>query len=59
MRRTSMSNGWLKGMVTGAILGASAATVYGMMNWQVERKLGRAAVNAGKTISEKTQNWFS
>ncbi len=54
-----MSNGWLKGMVTGAILGASAATVYGMMNWQVERKLGRAAVNAGKTISEKTQNWFS
>ena len=41
-----------------SLLGASAATVYGMMNWQVERKLGRAAMNAGRTVSEKVQDWF-
>ena len=53
-----MKRGWIKGMIAGAVLGASAATVYGMMNWQVERKLGRAAMNAGRTMSEKVQDWF-
>ena len=54
----AMKRGWIKGMIAGAVLGASAATVYGMMNWQVERKLGRAAMNAGRTMSEKVQDWF-
>lgn len=53
-----MKSGLIKGMVAGAVIGASAATVYGMMNWQTERRLGRAAANVGKTISEKTQTWF-
>lgn len=53
-----MKKGLIKGMIAGAMLGASAATVYGMMNWQTERRMGKAAASMGRTISEKTQTWF-
>ena len=53
-----MKTGLIKGMIAGAMLGASAATVYGMMNWQTERRLGKAAASVGKTISDKAQTWF-
>lgn len=53
-----MKAGVIRGMIAGSVIGASAATLYAMMNWQTERKLGRAAVNVGKAISEKAQNWF-
>ena len=33
-----MKKGWIRGMIAGAMLGASAATVYGMMNWEQERR---------------------
>ena len=54
-----MKKGLVRGMIAGAVIGASAATVYGMMNWQTERKLGRAAIQVGKAISDKAQSWFA
>lgn len=48
-----MKKGWVRGMIAGAMLGASAATVYGMMNWEQERRMGRFMMNAGHSIARK------
>ena len=53
-----MKKSWVRGMIAGAMIGASAATVYGMMNWQTERKMARAAMNAGRAIMDKTHKMF-
>lgn len=53
-----MKKGWVRGMITGAMIGASAATVYGMMNWEQERKMGRYVMNAGHAIAHKTMKMF-
>ena len=45
-------------MIAGAIVGASAATVYGMMNWEQERKMGRYMMNAGHAIVNKATKMF-
>ncbi len=53
-----MKKGWVRGMIAGAMLGASAATVYGMMNWEQERRMGRFMMNAGHAIAHKAGKMF-
>ena len=48
----------MRGMIAGAIVGASAATVYGMMNWEQERRMGRFMMNAGHAIANKAGRMF-
>lgn len=45
-----MTEGLIKGMVTGAIIGATAATAFGVMNWEKERHWKNQAMRMGKTM---------
>lgn len=38
----------MQGMLTGLLLGATAVSMYGMMNTSAQRKLQRRAADAGK-----------
>ena len=33
-----MKRGMIKGLMTGMFIGGTAATMFGIMNWQTERK---------------------
>ena len=48
-----MKNGMLKGLITGMLIGGSAATVFGVMNWQTERKWNQMARQTGSWISDR------
>lgn len=48
-----MKNGLTKGLITGMILGGSAATLFGVMNWQTEKKWNQKARQTGHWISRK------
>ena len=56
--RKKMKKGLIRGMIAGTIVGASAATIYGMMNWEQERRMGRAVMRTGKAISDKANKMF-
>ena len=53
-----MRGGLMKGLVTGALLGGAAATIYGVMNWQNQRKLNRLAAQGGHWVANKTDELF-
>ena len=48
-----MSNGWMKGAITGAIIGASTAAVFMSMNSQVRHNMTIAVSDAANTIKSK------
>ena len=51
-----MKNGMIKGLMTGMLIGGAAATMYGVMNWQTERKWNQQLRRSGQWISRKTDD---
>ena len=51
-----MKNGMMKGLVTGMLIGGSAAMIYGVMNWQTERQWNRKAKQTGSWISDRAED---
>ena len=49
-----MRRGMARGLMTGMLIGGTAATMFGIMNWQNERKWNRQMRQGGKWISKKT-----
>lgn len=45
-----MKDGMIRGMLAGAIIGATAATAYGVMNWERERQWKNQAMRMGKRM---------
>lgn len=50
-----MKSGMMKGLLTGMLIGGSAATIFGVMNWQTERKWNQQAKKTGSWLSEKAE----
>ena len=48
-----MKAGLIKGLIAGMLIGGSAATMYGVMNWKTERNWNRKAKQTGSWISDK------
>ena len=48
-----MKNGSMKSLMTGMLLGGAAATIYGVMNWQTERKWNQKMRQGGEWIVQK------
>jgi len=48
-----MKGGMLKGLMTGMLIGGAAATAFGIMNWQTERKWNQTVKKTGSWISDK------
>lgn len=51
-----MKAGTMRGMLTGALLGATAATAFGMMNWEKERAWKNKAVRMGRNALDKAEH---
>ena len=51
-----MRGGLMKGLLTGMLIGGSAATIFGVMNWQTERKWNQKAKQTGSWISDKADD---
>ncbi len=49
-----MKHGMIKGLMTGMIVGGAAATMFGVMNWQTERRWNQQLRKGGRWISQKT-----
>lgn len=47
-----------KGLATGALIGGSAAMLYGIMNWRTERKLNDQARKTGRWVAGKADELF-
>ena len=54
----AMGDGMMKGVLTGAVIGATAATVFGMMNWETERHWKNQAMRAGRCVANKADQLF-
>jgi len=54
-----MKNGMTKGLITGMLIGGSAATILGVMNWKTERNWNMKARRTGKWIAGKADNLVS
>ena len=50
-----MNDGLMKGMLTGALIGATAATAFGVMNWEKERQWKNQAMRMGKSALDKAE----
>lgn len=50
-----MKSGMMKGLLTGMLIGGSAATIFGVLNWQTERKWNQMAKQTGSWISDKAE----
>ena len=51
-----MKSGVLKGMLTGMLIGGSAATIFGVMNWKMERQWNQKAKQTTSWISDKADD---
>ena len=51
-----MKSGMIKGLITGAVLGGSAAMMYGIMNWQSARQMNQQVKKTGQWIASKTDD---
>ena len=51
-----MKSSLMKGLLTGMLIGGSAATIFGVMNWQTERKWNQKAKMTGSWISDKAED---
>ena len=47
-----------KGLMTGVLIGGSAAMLYGIMNWQTERKWNSQARKTGHWVAGKADDLF-
>ena len=47
-----MKGSLIKGMLAGMLIGGSAATVFGVMNWKTEREWNRKARRTSSWISD-------
>lgn len=54
-----MKNGMIKGLITGAMIGGSAAMMYGIMNWQNARQMNQKMKQTGHWIASKTDDLTS
>ena len=52
-----MRSGLVKGLIAGMLIGGSAATVYGVLNWQTEKKWNRKAKQTGSWISDRADEF--
>ena len=46
--------GMVKGLITGALIGGTAATMFGVMNWQTEKRWNQQIRQGGKWVAAKT-----
>ena len=44
----------MRGVMTGMLIGGMAATMFGVINWQTERKWNQQLRRGGRWLSEKT-----
>ena len=51
-----MKGGLMKGLITGMLIGGTAATVFGVMNWQTEKRWNQKARQTGSWISDKADD---
>lgn len=49
-----MKNGMMKGLIAGAVIGGSAAMMYGVMNWQSARSMNQQMKKTGHWLANKT-----
>ncbi len=49
-----MKNGMMKGLITGAVIGGSAAMMYGIANWQSARRMNHQVKKTGSWIAGRT-----
>lgn len=54
-----MKSGMMKGLITGALIGGSAAAMYGIMNWQTARQMNTQMKKTGHWISSKANDLTS
>lgn len=54
-----MKSGMMKGLITGAVIGGSAAMMYGIMNWQSAKKMNQQFKKTGRWIAGKTDDLTS
>lgn len=45
--------GMIKGLMAGMMIGGTAATMFGIMNWQTERKWNQQLRRGGHWVSQK------
>lgn len=53
-----MRQSTIKGLMTGMLIGGAAATMFGVMNWQTERKWNHQMRQGGKWLSRKTDQFM-
>lgn len=53
-----MKHGMAKGLMTGMLIGGAAATLFGVMNWQTERKWNHRMRQGGKWLGRKTDQFM-
>lgn len=51
-----MKHSTIKGLMTGMLMGGAAATMFGIMNWQTERKWNQQIRRGGRWLSQKTDD---
>lgn len=51
-----MKSGMMKGLITGALIGGSAAAMYGVMNWQTAKKMNQQMKKTGHWLSTKADD---
>ena len=49
----------MKGLITGALIGGSAAMMYGIMNWQSAKQMNRQVKKTGNWIASKADDFTS
>ena len=49
-----MKHGSMRSLVTGMLIGGTAATMFGIMNWQTEKKWNQQIHRSGRWLSKKT-----
>jgi len=52
-----MKHGMMKGLIAGAVIGGSAAMLYGVMNWQSARTMNHQMKKTGHWLANKTDSF--
>jgi len=51
-----VKRGMMKGLMTGMLIGGAAATMFGVMNWQTERRWNQKMRQGGQWVSQKADD---
>lgn len=54
-----MKGSMMKGLITGALIGGSAAMMYGVMNWQGAKRINQQVKKTGHWLATKTDDLTS